>query len=430
MGLLNPIWLWGLLGLGVPVAIHLLSRKDMRVIRIGSLRHLKDGTTRQAIRIHLHNYLLLALRCLIVAAAALLLAGLYFNGDQKPARWILLEGNLTKDTQWRTIVDSLENGGYELRRLQTGFPLVAESEPDSIVPDYWNLAEELSRVQLDRCIVISRSRQSGFAGLRPAKDSRVTWLMGEYDSSQFTLALPRDPADSARVRIGNSTAYTTYFETRYLSTSEISPSPSDAQQNIMKPLSIVVSGNNVDPEEKRVVLAALQALDDQGWASLNIRQPAPTEIGQADWLIWLSPDAPPATGIKYAILKTDRETDNTSLWLHADVLTTKTPSARTTDSFERCWMIDSPITMQRAAREHLPLQLSNVLLADVNAKLNQTASLHDQRQMPESQMFASRAAESVVQAKVPARLASGHWVAVFLISLLITERWIANRQQL
>ena len=46
MGLLNPTWLWGLAGLAIPVAIHLLSRKDMRVIFMSG--YAEDAFRKQA----------------------------------------------------------------------------------------------------------------------------------------------------------------------------------------------------------------------------------------------------------------------------------------------------------------------------------------------------------------------------------------------
>src|SRR4030095_14398281 len=112
MGVVNPIWLWGLTGLALPIAIHLLSRKDVRVIRIGSLRHLENAITRQAIRIRLHAYGLLALRCLIVTLITLLLAGLYFTGDTKDVRWLLIESGLEQSAHWRIVIDSLQAAGY------------------------------------------------------------------------------------------------------------------------------------------------------------------------------------------------------------------------------------------------------------------------------------------------------------------------------
>jgi hypothetical protein len=41
MAFLNPLYLWALLGLAIPVAIHLWSRKEGRTIKVGSIKFLK-----------------------------------------------------------------------------------------------------------------------------------------------------------------------------------------------------------------------------------------------------------------------------------------------------------------------------------------------------------------------------------------------------
>jgi len=69
----QPILLWALAGLIVPLAIHLLSRKEGQVIRLGSLRHLRETSTQQFRGIKLNEILLLALRSLLVILFVLLI---------------------------------------------------------------------------------------------------------------------------------------------------------------------------------------------------------------------------------------------------------------------------------------------------------------------------------------------------------------------
>lgn len=47
MQLTQSVWLWGLMALALPIAIHLLSRKEGRVVPVGSLRHLRETTSQQ-----------------------------------------------------------------------------------------------------------------------------------------------------------------------------------------------------------------------------------------------------------------------------------------------------------------------------------------------------------------------------------------------
>ena len=63
----QPIMLWALAGLSIPIAIHLLSRKEGKVIYLGSLRHLRETSTQQFRGIKLNEILLLVLRSLWTA---------------------------------------------------------------------------------------------------------------------------------------------------------------------------------------------------------------------------------------------------------------------------------------------------------------------------------------------------------------------------
>ena len=81
MMLTQSAWLWGLVALALPVAIHLLSRKEGRVVPLGSLRHLRETTSQQFRGIKLNEYLLLALRILLLILFVLLLAGLFWKNS-------------------------------------------------------------------------------------------------------------------------------------------------------------------------------------------------------------------------------------------------------------------------------------------------------------------------------------------------------------
>ena len=66
MALANSFWLWGLSALSVPLIIHLLSRREGKVIRMGSLRYLQDSNTQQFKSLRLNEIILFILRCLLI----------------------------------------------------------------------------------------------------------------------------------------------------------------------------------------------------------------------------------------------------------------------------------------------------------------------------------------------------------------------------
>ena len=122
MQFVNPIWLWGLAGLLIPAAIHLLSRKEGKVIKIGSVRHLEDTLSKQFKSIRLNELALLALRCLLIAILTLFLAGLQLGIGGKEGKWLLIENGLENDREFSSLIDSLKKNGFEVKSLKTGFP--------------------------------------------------------------------------------------------------------------------------------------------------------------------------------------------------------------------------------------------------------------------------------------------------------------------
>ncbi|MGH7656548.1 MAG: BatA domain-containing protein [Gemmatimonadaceae bacterium] len=64
MGLLAPVFLAGLLAIGIPIAIHLINRERREVVRFPSLMFLRKVPYRSVRRQKLRHLLLLAMRCL------------------------------------------------------------------------------------------------------------------------------------------------------------------------------------------------------------------------------------------------------------------------------------------------------------------------------------------------------------------------------
>lgn len=177
MSLLNPIWLWALGALSIPVAIHLLSRKEGKTIKIGSIRFLSETSTSKFSSIRLNEVALLVIRTLFILLLVVFLAGLIisFTGPGNSTPWVLIEKGLEDQDHIKTLTDSLKKNGYEIRRLSEGFPDI-EADTNQQTPDYYKLVEELSTAQSDRSIVIASNRAANFKGKRIPLPENVTWL--------------------------------------------------------------------------------------------------------------------------------------------------------------------------------------------------------------------------------------------------------------
>jgi Aerotolerance regulator N-terminal/von Willebrand factor type A domain/CARDB len=127
MSFLNPLMLAGLGAISVPVIIHLLNRHRVRRVTWAAMRFLRASVARNQRRMNIEDWLLLALRCLLLALLALALARPTFQNTAAVSRGrtavtglILLDNSysmgLTDGTQSRfdrarkyaeTIIDSL-----------------------------------------------------------------------------------------------------------------------------------------------------------------------------------------------------------------------------------------------------------------------------------------------------------------------------------
>lgn len=76
MSFLNPLVLFGLLGIGIPVVIHLLNKVRVKKIRWAAMKYLTTAVQKNQRRLNLEDLLLLALRCLLIILLVLAFARL------------------------------------------------------------------------------------------------------------------------------------------------------------------------------------------------------------------------------------------------------------------------------------------------------------------------------------------------------------------
>lgn len=463
MGVVNPIWLWGLTALTVPLVIHILSRRDVRVIMMGSVRHLYASSTRHAVRFQFHALALLLVRCLLLTVVCLLIAGLYHSGGSVPQRWLLVESGAISDPAAARLIDSLERSGYQKRVLRPGFPRWTPGDTVDQVVDYWNLTEALARIQPDRCVVVSHTRATGFAGQRPAPLPNVTWINLPVPPSNFVLSGRRAPGDSVMVRRGASSEWTTSFITQRMTAAEAqrlrvndltgtaqtpdsdaSPDQLMIDETVTAPQSasfipdpengrgrlhvIVSSGEAVDKQqsdEQQIVMAALQAIQQESGVYLDIVEKQPGARDSADWLIWLSSDRPAINA--RAIIRPAPPESLQHAWIGTSLLTPATD--RSTPGRDE-WWITQRLTFSVAVREQFALQLAQVLLRDSANRLTRRLASRDVRAMPYSQLFSTSRSAVVGQANRNDDHQADASLAVVVLVLLAVERWMANRQQL
>lgn len=185
MAFLNPLYLWAFLGLAVPVAIHLWSKKEGRTIKVGSIQFLKDSDPKKASSIKLNEIWLLILRMLALTLLIFIIAGPVLKGKGSRSSMIyLVETSLLQQEKIKRMMDTIEPD-IQVKLLAPGFP---EYSPDDEVipeniPDYWLLTRQMNKLNSDSIVVFTSAYSQGLKGKRPLTDQNIKWIQIIPDES-------------------------------------------------------------------------------------------------------------------------------------------------------------------------------------------------------------------------------------------------------
>lgn len=175
----QPQYLWGLLALAVPVAIHLWSKHEGKVVKIGSIELLQQVDSKQTRTIRLNEILLLFMRCLLIAILVMVLAGpeLTVKEAGNNNMVYLVERGLLVNKVLRPMVDSLDEN--TVRLFEKGFPLYQKKRAykKNVIPDYWQLAGDLTSIPADSLVIFTTARFAGITGRRPVIRKGVHWII-------------------------------------------------------------------------------------------------------------------------------------------------------------------------------------------------------------------------------------------------------------
>lgn len=170
-------YLFGLLGLMIPIAIHFWSRKETKIRKVGSVRFLPESETSQSSSIQLNEKRLLIIRCLLLALLCLILADLLVSKvEDKPSQIVLIEPNLLTSSMVQRALDTLEN--EDVRLWQNGFSKLNESSKiDSSNSNHWELINRAKHLLSDTLIVFTRNTISQLEGKRISSGKTFKWII-------------------------------------------------------------------------------------------------------------------------------------------------------------------------------------------------------------------------------------------------------------
>ena len=416
----NPIWLWALSGLVIPVGIHLLSRKEGKVIYIGSLRHLDESSTRQFKAIRLNEIVLLIIRCLLLILTVLLLAGIqwrYTSAEEQ--KWLVLEPGIQKDKTITSLTDSLTTAGYETHYLAPGFPATEDTTAYS-TKNYWALISQLKSSRAREVVVLSKSYLKDFTGERVILPPSIQWITVDSDKKETMVMATLYKSDSAIVRLAKGDAKQTSFEystTRTHPDQQTISSQNDSLKiNITDTIHVtIVYDDQAFEFDATILKASIKSIEHipAVITQTTIKRIADFQYTPTDWIIWLS-DKPFQKAETCNIITYKNEpTAKDILYPEGSQIP------------HQHWTLSKRLNIDNALQEHLTATLASALLQ--NKILEQKATEADQRNIPEA--FLETSSENLSATKrVIVTTPLDKYLIVLIALMLLTERLLAYKR--
>ncbi len=407
MSFLNPIWLWGLTGLLLPVAIHLLSRKEGNVIRLGSVRHVVDSTSASFSSIRLNEIWLLPARDGRMLFIIFFLSGLYFSFESRDdKKWLVVEKGLERDNDFMPLIDSLRDQGYELRHLYAGFPLVDDGSELNGSINYWLLAQTLQAEAVAQAVVLSNNYLRNFSGQRVSLPDNVQWIAKNPTQQEFAMAAI-DMGNVIWKRTGSSNALKTHFSTKVSDNGQTAV-PADT-------LLITLVSDNEYEYDKEIMLAALQVIQQNAPFIFVISDVSVSDynpVRKADWVIWLSDRKPEVRDLPIIAY------NNTEITNDRIVFEQVMPTY---------WRLNARLNEGIALNSHLVIRLSEILLPV--GKFSESVEVNDRRVLPEQAAWSVTGQVSERKATSIPGNQNVYWMVLIFFTLIVERLLALKRNQ-
>lgn len=415
----NPSYLWALLGLLVPLAIHLWSKKEAKTIKIGSIQLLDESNSRQSSSIQLNEWLLLLLRMLIIALIVLLMAGPQWRtkGNQKQITY-LVESSIANEASISAVLDSLQEDS-PVFLLKNGFPeweVDADYQSDKEQPNYWQLVQKMDSLRSDSIVVFTKALVKGIKSMRPNTQKKIHWVVMESEEAKDRplLAFNRESgvelitvSSSGRATKFNKEALEEGFEITNDSLRLLSDEPITVPLNTLDTIQINLYVADDFEREGKYMEASFRALSAFLKREIVVHKEDEPTSDQANLNIWLSNEP------KYNL---------EGKWL----VYQENPLAKQLIELsprENLFYLTSRLNPKNTVDQHLPEQLLTILGLDNDLKAVVTNV--DARQLDEAELKPNYV-EPKRKRERATLLDISLWVFCFLAMLMIVERLLSN----
>lgn len=420
MTLLQPTYLWALFGLVIPLVIHLLNKGDVKTVKVGSVKFLREFDTKQSRKIRLNEVLLLLLRMLLIGLVVLFMAEPRWKKEQeKSSVTYLIEPSLVDDEGFISFTDSFSQN--DLRWFMDGFPSFDSEMTQPIVPNYWQLARKLTTISSDSIVVFTKGYSKGIKGPRPIISKNIHWVVvGDSHDVDAYIAAKKEGDSIHLYKVSGNSFITdlqkmTMVETdeKIKTITEDSLELIDSGTTVAVPLikndalKVTIAYDESYQREMRFFSAALHAIEKYDLLELNLNTVdanSEFDVGTpTDLLIWLQKENVPS--VKWATIAMAKDTLANALVEKAE--------------FDNRFLLTERLTIQNTMENNLTSKLATLLLS--GDTLEKKMWELDQRVTPETALDTGVLNTEVVGQSIQTMDISP-WIWMVIVLLLISER--------
>jgi len=387
----NPSYLFALAGLLVPLAIHLWSKKEGKVIKVGSIEYFSEEDAKKSSSIRLNELWLLILRMLLLGTLTFILAQLYFKlpiTDSSKA--LFIDPELRDSEKTSQLIDSLQET-YDVHWFMLGFSSIEETlDTTKAHPPYWQLLKMLDNYPAQEMVVVSQSKLTQLFGSRPEINRPISWItINEPGKSEFVAEAIHTDNGYAVIN-GISTPTSTRFNKVKWPKLDVT----DNGQLIQDTLRVAFQVDQSFEKDSIFIKAALETIQNYTQWPVAIV----TNVNNANGLIWLS-DQP-----------VEKEVDYLLVW-HTDTLAAEliqyTPNPKT-------YHLTHHLTQKDIVDQDFVTTFFQTLRPHISNYQNVTTN-HDLRQLDERQLMPVIQQNKVIDNTLGSPLNNYLWIVLIII---------------
>ena len=388
MSFAHPSYLWALLGLLVPIAIHLWSKKEAKTIKIGSVQWLSESISKQSSSIQLNEWWLLVLRIGIISLLVLLMAKPQWHSKvSNTSLTYIIEPELVQHTDFMSRFNEIGDD-QEIRLLRKGLPLKENKQAIATInsiPDYWALAFEMDALQTDSIVVFTKGFAKGLKGARPETKHKMHWVVIDSALAKETPFLAYKKKNGLQLFSGKSTPFDTKVSKKNINLGDeftlsnngdslviAGTNPSKKiPLYVQKPIKIALHYTDSLQNDKTFIEAALKALSIYSDREIQVESSLDTAVvanKEVDAIIWLSAKPSPKTDKKLLVFKEDALSKSMII----------------TGVAEHSFYLTKRINSENAVTERLTEQLLQML--EINGEVEKLVAEVDQRSVTAAEL--------------------------------------------